>query len=59
MMQNRPKEMDVIRRAYQLWQQAGEPDGRDDEFYLLAKQELQTILNGTGEKALDRDLVGE
>jgi hypothetical protein len=27
-----PKEMDVVRRAYELWQQAGEPSGKDDEF---------------------------
>ena len=42
----KPKEMDVIRRAYELWQQAGEPIGRDDEFYLAAKAELQQRLNG-------------
>jgi hypothetical protein len=27
-----PKEMDVVRRAYELWQQAGELSGKDDEF---------------------------
>ncbi|MBR1122709.1 DUF2934 domain-containing protein [Bradyrhizobium lablabi] len=42
----KPKEMDVIRRAYELWQQAGEPGGRDEEFYLAAKAELQERLNG-------------
>ena len=36
-----PKEMDVVRRAYELWQQAGEPSGKDDEFYHQAKKELQ------------------
>jgi len=41
----KPKEMDVIRRAYELWQQAGEPAGRDDEFYHAAKTELQERLN--------------
>ena len=40
-----PKEMDVIRRAYQLWQQAGEPAGKDDEFYHQAKNELQQALD--------------
>ncbi len=40
----RLKEMDVIRRAYQLWQQAREPSGRDEEFYYQAKQELQEAL---------------
>jgi DUF2934 family protein len=40
-----PKEMDVIRRAYQLWQQAGEPYGKDDEFYHQAKNELRQALD--------------
>ena len=36
-----PKHIDVVRRAYLLWQQAGEPQDRDEEFYLKAKEELQ------------------
>lgn len=40
-----PKEMDVVRRAYELWQQAGEPSGKDDEFYHQAKQEFQEALD--------------
>jgi hypothetical protein len=37
----RPAEIEIVRRAYELWQQAGEPAGRDDEFYHLAEQELR------------------
>jgi len=33
--------MDIVRRAYELWEQAGKPDGRDQEFYHQAEQELQ------------------
>jgi hypothetical protein len=40
-----PKEMDVVRRAYELWQQAGELSGKDDEFYHQAKKELQEALD--------------
>jgi hypothetical protein len=44
-MTARPKEnparMEVVRRAYELWQQAGMPEGRDQEFYLQAEQELR------------------
>ena len=40
-----PKEMDVIRRAYELWQQAGQPSGKDEEFYHQAKKELQGALD--------------
>jgi hypothetical protein len=36
-----PTHMDIVRRAYQLWQQAGEPQGKDQEFYHLAEQELR------------------
>lgn len=44
----KPKEIDVVRRAYELWQQAGEPSGRDEEFYLAAKAELQRRLDREG-----------
>jgi hypothetical protein len=37
----KPAEIDIVRRAYELWEQAGEPDGRDQEFYHQAEQELQ------------------
>jgi hypothetical protein len=36
-----PARMEVVRRAYELWQLAGQPAGRDQEFYLLAEQELR------------------
>jgi Protein of unknown function (DUF2934) len=29
----KPSEIEIVRRAYELWQQAGEPEGRDQEFY--------------------------
>jgi Protein of unknown function (DUF2934) len=38
----KPTEMDIVRRAYELWQQAGEPEGKDQEFYHLAEQELRS-----------------
>ena len=37
----RPAEIDIVRRAYELWEQAGKPDGKDQEFYHQAEQELQ------------------
>jgi Protein of unknown function (DUF2934) len=37
-----PTRMEVVRRAYELWEQAGKPEGRDQEFYLQAEQELST-----------------
>ena len=37
----RPAEMDIVRRAYELWEQAGNSDGRDQEFYHQAEQELK------------------
>ena len=39
-MDNPTKEQ-VIHRAYQLWEQADKPDGRDEEFYHQAEQELR------------------
>jgi hypothetical protein len=33
-------QIDIVRRAYELWQQAGEPQDKDQEFYLQAEKEL-------------------
>jgi hypothetical protein len=37
----KPAAIEIVRRAYELWQQAGQPEGRDQEFYLQAEKELQ------------------
>ena len=39
----RTKHIEVVRRAYQLWQEAGEPSDRDQEFYLQAERDLQGL----------------
>jgi hypothetical protein len=31
----------IRKRAHHLWEQAGKPEGREDEFWQLAEQELQ------------------
>jgi hypothetical protein len=33
--------IEVVRRAYQIWEAAGKPDGKDQEFYFQAEQELE------------------
>jgi hypothetical protein len=35
--------VDVACRAYRLWEQAGCPDGRAEEFYFEAERQLQSI----------------
>jgi hypothetical protein len=47
----RPAPIEVVRRAYKLWERAGKPDGRDQEFYLQAERELQ--------EALDKETAGD
>jgi hypothetical protein len=37
----KPTPAQIRRRAYELWQQAGFPLGKDDEFYLQAELELR------------------
>ncbi|MCK1481002.1 DUF2934 domain-containing protein [Bradyrhizobium sp. 197] len=32
---------DIERRAYKLWEQAGMPKGRDQEFHLEAERQLK------------------
>jgi Protein of unknown function (DUF2934) len=36
-----PKKQEIDARAYQLWEQAGRPEGREAEFWHLAEQELR------------------
>lgn len=36
-----PSEHDIRERAHQLWEQAGKPEGREDEFWQAAEQELR------------------
>ncbi|MES2196280.1 MAG: DUF2934 domain-containing protein [Pseudomonadota bacterium] len=36
----RPRGIEIVRRAYELWERAGKPDGRDQEFYHQAEREL-------------------
>jgi hypothetical protein len=36
-----PTEKQIVHRAYELWEHAGKPEGRDREFYHLAEQELR------------------
>jgi Protein of unknown function (DUF2934) len=36
-----PSETQITTRAYELWEQAGKPEGKDQEFYHQAEQELR------------------
>jgi hypothetical protein len=40
-----PTQEQIIHRAYELWEQAGKPDGRDQEFYHQAERELAAGAN--------------
>ena len=35
-----PTEQDIAARAYRLWEAAGEPEGKDEEFWRVAEREL-------------------
>ena len=39
----RPREIEIVRRAYALWELAGKPEGKDQEFYHQAERELTGI----------------
>lgn len=36
-----PSENEIRKRAHELWEKAGRPEGRDKEFWELAEQELR------------------
>jgi Protein of unknown function (DUF2934) len=35
----------IALRAYQLWDAAGRPDGRSEEFYFQAEEEFRKLLD--------------
>jgi hypothetical protein len=36
-----PTEKEIMARAYEIWERNGRPDGREDEFWHQAEQELR------------------
>ena len=45
----KPTLIDVERRAFELWENAGRPEGMDKEFYYLAERELTLAENPSKE----------
>ena len=35
-----PTEKEIKNRAYEIWERNGRPEGKEDEFWQLAEQEL-------------------
>jgi len=48
MSQSRPSREAIAERAYLLWERAGRPTGRDEEFWLRAEAELTPSGRGSG-----------
>jgi Protein of unknown function (DUF2934) len=42
-MMSEPASAEIQHRAHQLWEQAGRPEGRQDEFWFQAEQELREM----------------
>ena len=36
-----PTEKQILNRAYEIWEQSGRPESREDEFFHRAKNELK------------------
>jgi hypothetical protein len=41
----------IALRAYQLWEKAGRPEGRADEFYFQAEEEFRQLLETESKQA--------
>lgn len=39
---NQPTDDQIRERAHQLWELAGQPEGREQEFWYLAEHDLKT-----------------
>jgi hypothetical protein len=46
-----PSKQEIDARAYQLWEKAGRPEGREDEFWHLAQQELRAMSTNPRQRA--------
>jgi Protein of unknown function (DUF2934) len=40
-VEGKPTEEEIRMRAHEFWEQAGKPDGREDEFWHLVERDLQ------------------
>ena len=40
-----PTDKEIVNRAYEMWEQNGKPDGREDEFLRQAQIELSQGVN--------------
>nr|WP_084302853.1 DUF2934 domain-containing protein [Bradyrhizobium sp. WSM2254] len=50
-----PTEEQIRKRAFELWEQAGKPEGREDEFWQQAQRELQDA-EGSGDPDKGADI---
>jgi hypothetical protein len=49
-----PTQEQIERRVYELWQQAGFPEGRDEEFRRQAEQQLRNQEKSNSPATLDK-----
>ena len=54
-----PRIIEIVRLAYALWQQAGEPTGRDWEFYPQAENELRKRARVESDAGVAPGLTGD
>lgn len=47
---NGDREQRIRERAYRLWEQAGQPEGREEEFWHQATAEIEAEDNNTGRR---------
>jgi hypothetical protein len=47
-----PSEEDIRKRAHELWEHAGKPENRDEEFWRLAERDLRNADNPRSSEAL-------
>lgn len=48
-----PSKQEIDARAYQLWEQAGRPEGQEAKFWHLAEQELRNEDKGSPTRTPD------
>jgi hypothetical protein len=46
--------IEIVRRAYKIWEESGKPEGKDQEFYHRAERELEEEMAQRDAKQSDK-----
>jgi hypothetical protein len=49
-----PRGMEIVRRAYELWERAGKPEGMNQDFYHQVERDLREAAEAVEKRSVAR-----